>query len=563
MSGKSKLIAGVLLAGGALWAQGPPGGFPGGFPGGGGPGGFPGAQEKKILKDFDADGDKRLNAKERAAAREMLAKEPRRGRFGPRGGQQDEAPPTPGPKLTPAQVKTYQSQPLYDMAVLRTIFIEFEDADWEAQMADFNNTDVEMPARVTVDGKVYPDVGAHFRGMSSFMMVGAGRKRSLNLSFDWVNKDQRLYGYRTLNLLNSHNDPTFLRGVLYLQAAREFIPAPKANFMRVVINGESWGIYPSMQQFNGDFLNDFYGSAKGARWKVPGSPMGRGGLKHLGDDVAAYKRIYEIKTKDDPKDWAALVNLTKVLTDTPADELVAKLEPIFDVEGALRFLALEKTLINSDGYWTRMSDYNIYLDAKGKFHIIPHDANETFAPPEGPPGGFGGGRGFGGPPPPGFGGPGGAGGPGGGPGGPRPPGGPDGGPSGDRPPRPPMGPKDAKLDLFAGEQDPNKALLNRLMSVPALRARYLVLCREIATKWLDWSKLEPMARKYQALIADDVAKDTRKLDSTENFTKALTEETQGHGFGPFGGMKNMSLKQFAEERRAFVLNYKEPEKKQP
>jgi hypothetical protein len=58
--------------------------------------------------------------------------------------------------------------------------------------------------------------------------------------------------------------------------------------------------------------------------------------------------------------------------------------------GALRFLALEKTLINSDGYWTRASDYSIYLDEKGRFHIIPHDANETFAPPEGPPGGMGG-----------------------------------------------------------------------------------------------------------------------------------------------------------------------------
>ena len=119
-----------------------------------------------------------------------------------------------------------------------------------------------------------------------------------------------------------------------------------------------------------------------------------------------------------------------------------------------------------------------------------------------------------------------------------------------------MGPRDAKLDLFAGESDENKALF-RLLAVPKLRARYLELCREIATKWLDWAKLEPLAKQYQALIAEDVKRDTRKLDSTENFTKALTEETQGHGFGPFGGMKTMGLKQFAEERRAFVLNYKE------
>lgn len=534
---------------GCLWGQFPggPGGPPGGFPGG-----FPGMMggERKILKDFDTDGDKRLDAKERATALEMLAKEPRRGRFGPRGGQPQEAP-APGPQLKPNQVKIYKDEPLYDMSALRTLFIEFEEPDWEKQMAAFNNTDVEMSARVTVDGKVYPNVGVHFRGMSSFMMVGEGRKRSLNLSFDWIDKDQRLYGYRTINLLNSHNDPTFLRLALYLQAAREYLPAPKANFMRVAINGESWGIYPNAQQYNADFTKDFYGTAKGARWKVPGSPMGRGGLKSLGDDAEAYKKIYSIRSKDSAKDWAALVNLTKVLTEAPLDQMEAQLAPIFDVEGALRFLALEKTLINSDGYWTRMSDYNIYLDEKGKFHIIPHDANETFAPPEGPPGGFGGMmRGMGGPPPGGF--------PPGGfpPGGPPPGGG--GGPGGARPPMPP---KDAKLDLFDGEKDPNKVLLNRLVAVPKLRARYLELCREIAAKWLDWSKLEPLVRKYQALIVDDVRKDTRKLDSTENFTKALTEETQGEGFGPFGNLKTMGLKQFVEERRAYVIAYKEPEKK--
>lgn len=557
---KFKQTALCLACAATLAAQGPP--F---FDGGPPPGGMMGG-ERKLVKEFDKDGDKRLNAQERAAAREMLAKEPRRGRFGPPPGMQGEEQeaPTPGAKLKPAQVKSYKKEPLYDTGVLRTVFLEFENPDWEKELADFNNTDVDVPARVTVDGKVYPDVGVHFRGMSSFMGVREGHKRSLNLSFDFVNKEQRLYGYRTLNLLNSHQDPTFLRSVLYLQAAREYLPAPKANFLRVVINGESWGIYPNVQQFNTDFTKEFFGSTKGARWKVPGSPMGRGGLKYLGDDVSGYKRIYEMKSKQNSEDWDALIRLCKVLTETAPADLEAQLEPILDVEGALRFLALEKTLINSDGYWTRASDYSIYRDEKGRFHIIPHDANETFAPPEGPPGGFRmGGPGRGGPmgpPPGGFGfGPGN--GPGNGPGGPPqegfgPPRGGQGGPGGGRPP---MGPRDAKLDLFAGEKDQDKVLF-RLLAVPKLRARYLALCREIATKWLDWSKLEPIAAKYQALIAEDVKRDTRKLDSTENFTKALTEETQGRGMGPFGGRRAMSLKKFAEERRAYVLNYQEGEK---
>ena len=79
--------------------------------------------------------------------------------------------------------------------------------------------------------------------------------------------------------------------MLYLQAAREYVPAPKANYVRVVINGESWGVYPNAQQFNKEFINEWFKTTDGARWKVPGSPGGRGGLEYLGDDPAAYKRI--------------------------------------------------------------------------------------------------------------------------------------------------------------------------------------------------------------------------------------------------------------------------------
>ncbi len=34
--------------------------------------------------------------------------------------------------------------------------------------------------------------------------------------------------------------------------------------------------------------------------------------------------------------------------------------------------------VNSDGYWVRASDYNLYLDPAGRFHVLPHDVNEAF-----------------------------------------------------------------------------------------------------------------------------------------------------------------------------------------
>jgi hypothetical protein len=73
-----------------------PGFRPGGPPPGFGPLGpelgGPGPRERKVVKDFDKDGDKRLDAAERKAAREFLDKEPRRGPFGGRFGPQQPPP---------------------------------------------------------------------------------------------------------------------------------------------------------------------------------------------------------------------------------------------------------------------------------------------------------------------------------------------------------------------------------------------------------------------------------------------------------------------------------------
>jgi len=517
-----------------------------------GPGGRFGGEERQIVAQFDKDKNGRLDTAERSAAREWLATQGGGRGFG--GGRRGGGPGfntgSPGPKLAPAAVKSYPaSAGLYDPTVLRTIFLEFENADWEKELAAFHNTDVEVPATAIVDGHTYKDVGVHFRGMSSYMMVPEGLKRSLNVSFDFVHENQEVAGYRTLNLLNANGDPTFVRAALYSEIARQYIPAPKTNFMRVVINGESWGVYVSAQQFNKDFTRDFFNSTKGARWKVPGSPGGRGGMEYLGPDPAAYKRTYEIKTKDDKKSWTDLIQLFRVLNETPPEKLEAALSPMLDLDGVLRFLAVEVALVNSDGYWARASDYSIYQDEKGKFHVIPHDQNEGLAD-EG--GGRGGPRGFGpGGPPPGM-----------GPGGP-PPGGPPGPPPGagqDGPRRggppdvmvfAPGGPGDgrgrgmfgranAELDPLIGLDDATKPLRSKLLAVPALRQRYVGYVREIAQKWLDWNTLGPRVAKYQALIAEDVKTDTRKLYSAD----AFKAETDGDA---------RSLRAFVDKRRAFLL----------
>src|SRR5947207_763223 len=85
MSRWCSLVGGMalLLVVSTAATQQPPG--PGGF----GPGGFggpTGQQQRKLVKQFDKDGDGRLNTEERKAAREFLKKQGGgRGGFGPGG----------------------------------------------------------------------------------------------------------------------------------------------------------------------------------------------------------------------------------------------------------------------------------------------------------------------------------------------------------------------------------------------------------------------------------------------------------------------------------------------
>jgi hypothetical protein len=422
--------------------------------------------ELAVVARFDRNGDGRLDRTEREDARAWLAS------YRPGGvsgrGSAGLAPTSPGARIAPADVRSFSGEHLYDPRTLRTLFIDFESAEWEQELAAFYDTDVEVPAVVTVDGRRYPDVGVGFRGATSFLGVPAGSKRSLNLSFDFVDEDQRIGGYRTLNLLNGHNDPTFLRGVLYSEIARRYIPAPQVNFVRVVVNGESWGVYTSAQQFNKDFLRDFFGDTDGARWKVEGVQSGHAGLEYLGEDEAAYRPYYEIRSDDDPERWRDLIRLTGVLNETPPARLETELAPLLDIDGTLRFLALEAALVNADGYWARASDYNLYQDPSGRFHVIPHDINEAL-----------GAETFG----------------------------TNGGP---------------RLDPLVGRDDGRRPLRSRLLAVPALRERYLSYVQDIATRWLDWRVLGPLVEQHRALIAEDVRRDTRKLYGDEAF---------GEGFG--------------------------------
>ncbi|MHC4079586.1 MAG: CotH kinase family protein, partial [Planctomycetota bacterium] len=486
---------------------------------GGPPGGGPRFRKTELVQQFDKNKDGWLNDQERAAAREWLRDNPRqqrrgrggrgggRGGFGRRGREAEPEPENAAAQkpLTPGGVPHYPKKKLYDMDIVRTLFLEFPGQDWEEEVAAFYRTDVCVPAKLTVDGKTYPNVGVRFRGNSSYFGVPAGRKRSLNISMDLANQRQRLYRYKTLNLLNCH------------------LPATKANYVRVVINGESWGIYANVQQFNTDFLRDNFGTRRGVRWKVPPNFGGDAGLRYLGEDEWDYRDNYELKTGNARYCWPRLIRLCSVVDQVSAAERAKMLPKILDIDSVLWFLALDNVFMDGDGYHSRASDYALYEDPRYRFHLFFYDNNEVMRGGGG--GGRGGGRG-------GFGGRGGGRGPG--------------GPSG------PMSPLQAADDY-------NRPLARALLSNPAWRARYLAHVRTTTRNWLDWEKVGPVFRQYQQLIDADIRRDRKRLYGYAEFQRGVegAEGEREEGAGARRGRRSRSLRSFVTERYRFLMEHRE------
>ena len=343
---------------------------------------------------------------------------------------------------------------LYDEGTLRTLFIKFKDNEWMEEMEAFYRTDVAVPADLTVDGKLYKNVGLKFRGNSSFRSVSRDLKRSMNLYIDHKHSDQKLLGYKTLNLLNANSDPTFMREVIYSHVARNYIPAFKGNFIKVVINGESWGLYSHIQQYNKDFLEDNFGTRDGVRWKIGAGGGGSGNLRYPGEKKEDYNGFQQ-RTEGKEEAWKELQQFTKLLDESPIEELADKLNGRFNIDSAMWSLALE-CVFQDEGYFTRGSDYNLYLDPDGRFHLLQHDGNEVMNIPGGP-----------------------------------------GMPSGLRGP---------KLEPFYNADNPDRPLMYKLFQVPHFKARYRHHLKTITQEWITWDKIGPLVEGYAGLIRDEIGR---------------------------------------------------------
>jgi hypothetical protein len=366
-----------------------------------------------------------------------------------------------------------ESEGLYDESQIRNFYLWFEQANYWTLLQSNYASHTDLAATLVVDGDTFPNVGVRFKGNTSYNQAQNSQKKSFNISLDYLNPDQNLDGYSTLNLNNAFEDPSFMREVSYLHQIRRHIPAARANYVRLYLNGQSWGIYPNVQQVNGDHIKEWYFSNDGTRWRADrpdgtsggmgGGPSwgdGTAGLNYLGADTATYKQYYTLKKANKANPWDDLVNVCDVLNNTPLANLETEISDVLDLDRTLWFLASEIAFSDDDSYvFKGKMDYYLYWDPEtGRMTPLEFDGNSV------------------------------------------------------------MKSSAVNWGAFYNANKVNYPLLNRLLAVPSIRQRYLAHLRTLIADELTTSDFNALIDQYDALISAEVQADTKKLYTYAQYT---------------------------------------------
>jgi spore coat protein CotH len=388
---------------------------------------------------------------------------------------------------------------IYNEDKVEEIRLYFSQADYWAKMTQNYNAKIDIPVRLVYKGISYDSVGIRFKGQTSYSRNNT-QKKSFNISMDSWKEDQELLGYKTLNLNNAFEDNSYMREVMYNHFIRKYTHSAKGNFIRLYINDEDWGIYSNIQQLNKTFLKEWYTDNDGINIRAdrpdgtsitqpggggPGGMWGDGtaGMNYLGSDTTLYKPHYDLKSSEIENPWQKLVEATNILNNTPIEQRESVFPQYFDIDKILWHLACENVFVDDDSYiFKGKMDYYLYYDkTTQRWTSYEYDGNSSISIS-----------------------------------------------------------RAGQWNPFYNAEKVNYPLLNKILAVPAFRQKYLAYYRTVMGDVLNDTNWANLIDKYDGLIKDIVAKETKK---GINYTQYQTNVT--------------SLKTYSRIRRSYLLTNSE------
>jgi hypothetical protein len=366
---------------------------------------------------------------------------------------------------------------IFNVNQIDTIYLEFSSSNWFNTLTNNYAAGTELLGTLTYQGTVYNEVGVSFKGATSYNQTNGEEKKSFNIRMDSSIPGQDLDGYDVLNLNNCFEDASFLREFIYLYLIRHEIPAANAAFVILMVNGESWGIYPMVQQLDGGYAGEWFLSNDGTRWradKPAGQSGGQGGgpgwgdgtaaLNYLGTDATEYQQYYTLKGSTVADPWSNLIETCDVLNNTSSSNLTTELPNVLDVDRTLWFLACENIFGDDDSYvFKGKMDYYLYWEPEtGRMTPLEYDGNSVLVN------------------------------------------------------------ESANWGVFYHADNANYPLLNKMLAVPEYRQRYLAHYRTIINELVDPALADGLIAQFGDFIDPHVQADTKKLYTYSQFTTDVT-----------------------------------------
>ncbi len=193
--------------------------------------------------------------------------------------------------------------------------------------------------------------------------------------------------------------------------------------------------------------------------------------------------------EDDPthNTYADLIHLLDVLNNTPAESFESAFAEVFDVDHFLRLAAVAYATSNFDSYFGKGHNYYLYHRNDGLFQMIPWDFDLAY--------------------------------------------------------------EQAWCEADIGDptcgQAASHPLVDKILSVPAWRQRYLDYLKQVATDWLTREQHAAWIAAADAIVRDAVARDPNPPETGIEATYASQIDPAGSGGG--------NLFEFVDQRRALIL----------
>lgn len=238
------------------------------------------------------------------------------------------------------------------------------------------------PAQLEFAGAAFTNVAVRYRGNGTYLNSLYGPKQSFKIDLNKFQKGQSLAGLDELNLLNSIPDNTYLRDALAQQLFRDLgVPAPRTTYAYLAIDvpglftNQALGLYPMVENIDGDFAKDRFGSKKTPIFK----PVTYDLFDYLGDDWSAYAEIYDLKTEAAPAQLARVPEFARLVSKADDAEFQQKLGEYLDIREFAAFVAGHVLLSACDGFLANGQNYYLYLHPRtGKFGFISWDQDHSF-----------------------------------------------------------------------------------------------------------------------------------------------------------------------------------------